>query len=218
MFQPKSPSDFSDAIKISLFGLVFAGLCLGGAAYVFPMIEKQQKDPVEISAAQMGQVARPEELPARWVAFTVEKSVPTKFATIEAVSDRVEHVYRLVQVGDRWLLAAVPNDFEGNRLSGVLRTIPAFEFDDMYAATLDTHKGQLMPFQFDAVPNPGGDIKYAFYGLLGASAVGGLFLLMGIFHAARSYYCEPKEQADGDAFDPNEPIEVDTAAFAKLYR
>jgi hypothetical protein len=219
MLQPKSPSEFSDAIKISLGGLVFAGICLAGAACVYPMIGKQQKEPVEITAAEIGKVNRPEELPARWVAFTFEKSVPTRFATIEAVSNRVEHVYLMVEVGDRWLLAAVPNKFEGNRLAGVLKTIPAFEFDDMYTATMDTHKGQLMPFQFDAVPNPGGDIKHAFYGLLGASAVCGLFGLMGVFYSIKSYYCEPKVKPVGESvFDANEPIEVDTAAFAKLCR
>jgi hypothetical protein len=217
MFRPKSPEDFRDGCKISAFGFVFAALFLGGAAYVYPMIGKQQKAPLEITAADIGRVSRPEDLAAPRVTFTVETSVPTELASIDAVSNRVEHVYRLAQVGDRWLLVAVPNNFQGNRFTGTLITVPRFEFDQMFEATKAIHQGNLMPFQFDAVPHPGTDIKYAFYVLLGFSGFGGLLLLCGLIAVVKSFSGEPRAEATEQTSLPDdEPVEVDPSVFAKL--
>src|SRR5688500_12352982 len=195
MRPPKSPSDFRDGLKMLGAGLAIAAFCLPAAIfYVYPRVKNAPKAPVEIAAADIGKITKPEDLPASWVAFTFDKAVPTEFAMVESVSDRVEHVYIMVPVGQRWLLVAVPENFQGNRLAGNLRTIPAFEFDDVYAATMETHQGQLLPFQFDAVGPQDGSLVVLLYMLLGGAAFGGLIAAVGVHTVHKGYFREPKPE------------------------
>jgi hypothetical protein len=174
-------------------GLAIAALCLPAAIfYVYPIVQSAPKAPLEVAAADIGKASRPEDLPAKWITFTFDNAVDSGFTRGQAGSNHVDEVYILVPVGDRWLSAAVPPNFQDNRLTGMMRTIPAFEFDDIHAATMETHQGQLMPFQFDTISPHDGNIQTLFFMLLGGAAFGGLIGMVGLHYTVQGLYYEPK--------------------------
>ena len=219
MFRPQSPSHFNDGIKILVCGGVLLALCGGGLCYAKMQLKVAERGPREITGEEIGKVNQLAEMPNRWVTFTFENSVPTEFAMVESGSNRVEWVYRLVQVGDRWLLAAVPKDFQGNRLKGELRTISKKDLNDIRAATQETHQGRLMPFQFDAHLDFLQNMKAMWWVMVCGCGVTGLLFLYGLALVIGSFCGESNDEGAAEsAFADRKTIEVEKGDFAGLPR
>ena len=123
MLRQQSPSHFYDGIKILLCGGALLAACAGGLCYANYQLKIAAKGPQEITGEELAKITKLADMPHPWVTFTFDKSAQTEFAMVQG-SNQVEWVYDLVQVGDRWLLAGVPKDFQGNRLKDTLQSIP----------------------------------------------------------------------------------------------
>jgi hypothetical protein len=218
MLRPKSPSHFSDGIKILLCGGVLLALCVGGLCYASMQLKVAAKGPQEITGEEIAKITKLADMPNPWVTFTFEKSVPTEFAMVKG-SNQVEWVYDLVQVGDQWLLAGVPKDFQGNRLKGQLQTIPKKDLDDIRAATQEIHQGRLMPFQFDGHLDFAQNAQAMWWVMASGCGLTGLFFLYGLALVIRSFCSDPNaEPATESTFADRKTVEVENGDFVGLSR
>ncbi len=139
-----------------LMGLVMTGICVGGWFVYQDRYWTAQKGPTEVTLEQLAKLENPSQLPSPWVKVTFEKTVDTGVEMLEVRPgiEKVDYKFLLVQAGDRWMVATVPEDFRGNTLSGQIyhSTIPedVQAFVEIYEKMKEVHGGRLFPFEFRA--------------------------------------------------------------------
>lgn len=218
MLRQQSPSHFFDGLKILLCGGVLLAACAGGLCYANYQLKIAAKGPQEITGEELAKVTKLADMPHPWVTFTFDKSVQTEFAMVQG-TNQVEWVYDLIQVGDHWLLAGVPKDFQGNRLKGTLQSIPKKDLDNISAATQEVHQGRLLPFQFDGHLDFKQNAQAMWWVMVSGCGLTGLFSLYGLALMIRSFCTDPNaEPAIESVFADRKTVEVENGDFAGLSR
>jgi len=218
MLRPQSPSRFYDGIKILLCGGVLLAACVGGLCYANLQLKVAAKGPQEITGEEIAKVTKLADMPHPWVTFTFDKSVQTEFAMVKG-SNQVEWVYDMVQVGDNWLLAGVPRDFQGNRLKGTLQSIPKKDLDEISAATQEIHQGRLMPFQFDGHLDFKQNAQAMWWVMASGCGLTGLFFLYGLALMIRSFCSDSNDEPPARTFFPGQNVPAaDQGDFARMSR
>jgi hypothetical protein len=147
--------------------------------------------PAEIKLSDLRSVDKPSALPNRWVSFTTENSFDTGVGLVSNRSNTPKAHYLLVQVQDRWLIAEVPPDHGGKRITGYVEAWSAPLNKKAIAEIQSKYPGYaLLPIQVDAVYNQRSQC-YAMLGVMGFFLIGGVFLvILGLVTRSR-------QQADG---------------------
>jgi hypothetical protein len=145
--------------------------------------------PAAIQLTDLQNLRDPSDLPNRWVSFTFGTAKESNLAIVSQRSGKARSRFLLIQVGDRWLIADVPADHSGNRITGYLETwsVPLRrESIEKISANFPGHP--LMPFQIDAQYNQRGQC-FTMLGVMGFLLVCGLVLgligLRGVLREAR---------------------------------
>jgi len=165
-------------------GFLLAGLLLigGGVASWFQwehMFWTALHGPTEVSLAELARLEDPKQLPSEWIRVKCEKVIDAN-VVIARTDGVVLTKYLLVQVGDRWMIAAVKELASVNVIEGQLYNSNSFENKEAIAAIASKHKdilgGHLYPFQFH------GEVDYRDNGLyvpVVAALIAGLGLVLG---------------------------------------
>jgi hypothetical protein len=130
--------------------------------------------PVEVRLADLRNLESPRDLPNPWVSFTFDKALDTGVELVSSRSNAPKARYLLVQVRDRWLIAEVPPDHAGNRVTGYVEAWSA-PLNRQVIADIAGKFPQhpLLPVQVDAVYNQ----RAQCYSLLGVMV---FFLICGL--------------------------------------
>jgi hypothetical protein len=162
-------------------GFLLAGLLLigGGVASWFQgehMFWTALHGPTEVSLAELARLEDPKQFPSEWIRVKCEKVIDANVA-IERTDGVVLTKYLLVQVGDRWMIAAVKERSAVSVIDGQLYNSNSFENNEAIAAIASKHKdilgGRLYPFQFH------GEVDYRGEGL-SIPVVAGLIGVVGL--------------------------------------
>jgi len=187
------PTVLKQALGAILAGLVITGAAVGGWFFGQHHFWTALKGPTEITLEQLAAIENPGQLPSTWVQVAFDKSVKTDVKIIDATrgDDAVEEVYLLFQAGDRWMIAIVKPNFQGNVLSGQVYHNSSVNNNEAFAAICqdyqDVHQGKLFPFEFHAELDYGSNWK-AFAIVMGAFAgLGGLLSLAGCSGVVMSF-------------------------------
>jgi hypothetical protein len=148
-------------------GYLLAGLLLigGGVAVWFQwehMFWTALNGPTEISLAELAKIEDPKQLPSQWIRVKCEKVVETN-VVVQRSDGAILTKYLLVQVGDRWMIAALKANAGVSVIAGQLYNSNSFENRDAIAAVVskhqDTLRGHIFPFQLH------GEVDYRDNGL-----------------------------------------------------
>jgi hypothetical protein len=187
------PDVLKQSLIAILVGLVIAGAAAGGWFYGQHHFWTALQGPAEVTLEQLSAIENPSQLPSTWVKVAFEKSVKTDVKIIDATrgDDAVEEEYLLFQAGDRWMIAIVKPNFQGNVLSGQVYHNSSVNNNEAFAAIYQdyqqVHQGKLFPFEFHAEIDYGSNWK-AFAIVMGAFAgVGALFSLVGCGGVVKSF-------------------------------
>lgn len=196
----KHPELMRTGIMGVLMGLVMTGICVGAWIVYQDRYWTAQEGPTEVTLEQLAKVENPSQLPSHWVKVTFDNVVDTGVEMLEVSPgiEKVDYKFLLVQAGDRWMVATVPEDFRGNTLSGQIyhSTIPedVEAFVEIYEKQKEVHGGRLFPFEFRADIDFGENWTTFAYLVGGFGIVGLVIAGVGgnlIFQAFR----EPNDQA-----------------------
>lgn len=178
------------------------------------------KGPTEITPAALARIDDPSQLPSPWMKMTFEKGYDLDLAVTEdrIGDDLVEHKYLLIQIADRWLIATVKDDFQGNQLVGELYhsndKLNNEAFVKIYNEHQDLHQGRLFPFEFHTAKDFGENWRLLPVAL-GLCGVFGLIFGFGGLHCTYTAFCEPKAAAT-EVEDP--AITATNIAIARIMR
>jgi len=184
------PSVLQPQILKQGLGLLLVGLLIGGAAVGGWCVGQHHfwtalQGPTEITLQQLAKAEHPGQMPSTWVKVAFRKAVKTKVQIVETAggSESVAEEYWLFEVGDRWMIAIVKPNFQGNVLSGQVwhntGSLNREAFTTIYRDYQDIHQGQLVPFEFHAEQDYGSNWK-AFAVVMGFfTGIGGLLAVMG---------------------------------------
>jgi hypothetical protein len=164
-------------------------LLLGGALFlvvafvnVNATLEVARRHPTPATPAELRTRTFVEKPPA-WISYTFEESKPMEETVKRQRARRggeVEARCILVQVENRWLVATVAKDFEGNELVGQLMPL-----DSPISQPLIDHARQeeadpktILPYEFFAVEGCPSDqrFRYTIAGIIGGLGLGGIIL------------------------------------------
>jgi hypothetical protein len=187
------PTVLKQALGMILAGVVIAGLAVGGWFTWQHHFWTALQGPTQITLEQLSAIENPSQLPSTWVRVAFDKSVKTDVIVVDGArgDDAVEQEFLLFQAGDRWMIAVVKPNFQGNVLSGQVYHNTSFinneAFVAIYQEHQDLHQGKLFPFEFHAELDYGSSWK-TFAVVMGAFAgLGGLLSLMGCGGIAMSF-------------------------------
>jgi hypothetical protein len=137
------------------------------------------KGPTEVSLAELARLEDPKQLPSEWIRVKCEKVVEANVVIKRQTDGAVLTKYLLVQVGDRWMIAAVKATSAVSVIDGQLYNSNAFENRDAIAAIVNKNpdlRGRIYPFQFH------GEVDYRDNGLyipVVAALIAGLGMALG---------------------------------------
>jgi hypothetical protein len=165
-------------------GQVGSGLALAAFGAVFIGIQWKYhldvvRGPVPITEAQLAQLESPSSLPGQYVTLTVSElhDSEVRLTKTKYGNTTVIRHYVVVRVGDRWLVASVPPDFRGNRLTGYLerwtKGNDVGALDQVHQKLTPENRERVMPFQLNAGDDHVGKC-WAFLGVFGVLGVLGL--------------------------------------------
>lgn len=192
----KQPDAFKQGLGVTLFGLALIGICAGAWFMWQDRYWIAQKGPTEITLDQLAKLEDPSQLSSPWVKVTFENAVDTGVAMdeIQAGSRTTKYKFLLFQVGDRWMVAAVPDDFRGNTVAGEIYHSRNAEDNEaiaeIYLKTKEVHGGKLIPFEFRADVDFGDNWTWFAY-IVGGSAGFSLLLTFGGMYVLTQAFREP---------------------------
>ncbi len=196
----KHPDEFKQGLTLTIVGLVLGGICAGAWFLWQDNYWIARRGPTEITLTQLAKLENPDQLPSPWVKATFDKLVDTGVEMLEVSpgAKRVEYKFLLVQAGDRWMVAAVPEDFRGNTLAGQIYHSANVEdigaFVEIYEKMKDVHGGRMFPFEFRAEIDFGENWSYFVY-LIGGFGAFALFLAGFGIHSLFQAFREPNDLA-----------------------
>src|SRR5688572_8999257 len=196
----KQPDAFKQGLATMLTGLVLTGLCVGAWLVWQDNYWIAQKGPTEVSLEQLAKLEDPKQLPSPWVKVTFENVVDTgvEMLEVQGFAKKVDYKFLLVQAGDRWMVATVPEEFRGKTLHGEIYHAANPEdiqaFVEIYEKQKDIHGGRLFPFEFRADIDFGENWTYFLY-LVGGFGAAFLFIFgLGVYMFCQAFR-EPSDQA-----------------------
>jgi hypothetical protein len=212
--QPQQTTGKGVAVLAGI-GIVLIASGLGSLWYFQDNIARAFEGPLKVSPEELARLSSPADLPMRWIKFKTTKVVPTGVEKVrpDFSKKHVLHKYYLVQVSDRWLVAALKPNFKGNVIVGELLDKPGQgvlvnrveqqAWSKVTAATTAIHQGRLLPFQLSDLVDWGEDWQYGVYLFAGMAGVGLLFLLGALWSLLTSR--ESATRAPASAVPPGNP-------------
>lgn len=209
----KNPELMKTGIRGVLMGLVMTGICAGAWFMYQDRYWTAQKGPTEVAIEQIARLENPDQLPSPWVRVTFDKVVDTGLDMLEVSPgiEKVDYQFLLCQAGDRWMVAAVPEDFRGNTLSGQIyhSTVPEDieAFVEIHSKMQDVHGGRLFPFEFRADIDFGENWTWFAYIVGGFGLLGLVLAGIGV-NLIRQAFQEPGNESgaygSSESFDDRE--------------
>jgi hypothetical protein len=200
----KQPDAMKAAMGLVVAGLVLTGLCTGAWFMWQDRYWIAQDGPTEVTLEQLTKLENPSQLPSPWVKVTFEKIVDTGVEMLEVGPGvkTVDYKFLLVQAGDRWMVATVPENFQGNTLAGEIYHSTNPEdigaFVEIHKSMQEVHGGRMFPFEFRADIDFGENWSYFAYLVGGFGAAGLLLVGMGIYSFIQGFR-EPSNLPGGYA-------------------
>jgi hypothetical protein len=149
-----------------------------------------------------------DQIPSPWVVFTATKIFPTGVELVESRTG-VKHTkakYYLVQVGDRWMVAALRPNHKGKVVAGELsasrRGLANQAWHKVTTDTSGIHQGRLVPFHLEDYIDYGENWRYGFYLFAGVAGFGALFLLYAGWNGVAMFLLPAKAPAPPPASVP----------------
>jgi hypothetical protein len=142
--------------------------------------------PLAVSTADLLKARKPGDLASPWISYKAENVVETDVELVEskAGTKTVQAEFHLVQVGDQWLIAAMPPKFRGTKVKGEINNTGHALWKEARAkveeTTSDVHGGKLLPYQLHGYIDYGQNQKAFLYVMGGLATVGTLMFLGGI--------------------------------------
>ena len=214
MPQIKQPDALKQGAITVVVGLVLTALCIAARVHFDKQVQTARKGPTEVSLEQLAKIKSPADLPSPWIKVTFEKSFDPEVRIEEAqIGDNTVHSrYVVFQAGERWMVAVVKPEFQGNTLDCEVyhnwSPLNVEAFAAIFHDHKDVHGGLLFPFEFHA------DIDYGqnwrMFTVIASSGVGVgvLIAVIGLFIVAQAFR-EPTAEVveDSEAVD-RELVEV----------
>ena len=140
-----------------------------------------------------------------WISYKADNVIETDVELVEskAGTKTVQAVFHLVQVGDQWLIAAMPPKFKGTKIVGEINKAGWHALwkdarDRSRRTTAEIHGGKLLPYQLHGYIDYGQNQKTFYTSWAGWGLSGAMFLVGGIcawFAASRTPKEEPQDFA-----------------------
>jgi hypothetical protein len=186
----EQPRVFKQSLNQILAGIVLLGGSVAAWCYWGHHFWTALKGPTEVSLADIAKLEDPRKLPSTWIKIKFDKGYKSKVVLEEVRNgnSRVDEEYILFQAGERWMIASVPANFQGNEVSGQIWRNNASLAREAVAAVAedlkDVHQGKLFPFELNGGDHYGTNWMcfggmMAFFaatgGFVGFLGIGGIF-------------------------------------------
>ena len=125
-----------------------------------------------VSTADLLKARKPDDLGSPWIPYKADNVVETDVELVEskAGTQTVQAKFHLVQVGDQWLIAAMPPKFKGTKVAGEINNTGRALWKEARAKVEETttqiHGGKLLPYQLHGYIDYGQNQK-AFLDVMG---------------------------------------------------
>ena len=182
-------------------GLVLIAIGVGAAWFFQDNIYRGFEGPAWVTGDDLGKLDDLAGVESRWVAFTATKIVPTKIdlMSVKGFDKNVKSKFCLVQVGDRWLVAAVHPKFQGDVIVGELTANTNPLWLDAQRRVVDEtakiHEGRVVPYQLHAYRDYGENWRYCLYCCIGAVGLGLLLIVGAVWISISERWYPSKEEA-----------------------
>ncbi len=138
----------------ALFGTVLA---IGGIALLgwnLKWIGNVASGPAEVGQQQLRTIQDPDDLDNAWVSFAPSRIVDTGVTKSSGTrKSHQEYKFLLLNVEDRWLIAGVPVDFQGQQVTGYLtiwKSPWGADAIEQVRSAIGDRRDQLLPYQMEA--------------------------------------------------------------------
>jgi hypothetical protein len=114
------PTVFKSGLNTIFMGLVVVAGSIAAWCYWGHHFRTALHGPTQITLADIARLEDPRQLPSTWVKVKFDKAVESEVVleATRAGSSRIEEKYFIFQAGDRWVLACVPETFQGRHSKG----------------------------------------------------------------------------------------------------
>lgn len=221
MLRVRNLRALAQGAALSLLGAAALGAAVAGWSKWQHHFWAARSGPTTVTLAELAKVDDPAQLPSTWVQVKFDKAYDTKLTHKEEQSDGtfIAFKYLLVPVGDRWMIAVVPANFDGDTLSGQPWHADTEDRTTAIATIrkdLDkVHHGRLLPFEFHTET----DYRqtWTYFGIvMGAfAASGSLFSCLGLASLYQGLF-GPGPVTE-DEFQKRATVQVD-AAIARIFQ
>ena len=204
-FDPQPASPAKQAAILIVIGVVMLAAAVFFVWDYQDEIARGYEGPLKVSTADLLKVRKPWDAGSPWISYQAENVIETEVELVEsqAGNKTVEAVFHLVQVGDQWLIAAMPPKFKGNTIVGEISNREWHSLwkearQQVEQATAEIHGGNLLPYQLHGYIDYGENQKWFLYLMIALGIVGALFLLGGLcamVSAIRSPQLSPSDFA-----------------------
>ena len=175
------PTALKQGLGAFVVGVAMVAAAIGGWCYWQHHFWTALNGPMEVTVEQLAKIEHPGQLPSTWIQVQFDKAVKTDVAIqeVRGFDKSVEEVYLLFQAGERWMIAIVKPNFQGNVLAGQIyhnhHPLNNEAFVAVYKNYEHVHHGKVFPFEFHAEVDYGSNWK-AFSGVMGGLAAMGVFV------------------------------------------
>lgn len=213
------PTVLKQGLGAFVVGVAMIGGAIAGWCYWQHHFWTALKGPTPITLAQLAKIEHPGQLPGTWVTVQFDKAVKTDVVIeeVRGFERHVDEVYILFQVGERWMIAIVKPNFQGNVLSGQIYHHNGYLNNDAFVAVYKNyehvHHGKLFPFEFHAELEYGSNWK-AFAVLMGGLAAMGAFVgVLGCAGVRQGFSPPPPGEAEAEldysALEPQTAVQAE---------
>jgi len=214
------PTVFKSGLNTIFMGLVVVAGSIAAWSYWGHHFWTAIDGPTQITLADIAKLEDPRQLPSTWVKVKFDKAVESEMV-LEATrsgNSRIEEKYFIFQAGDRWVLACVPEKFQGKELSGqIWQRGHGLAREAVSAITeelKDVHQGKLAPFEFDATEPYDTKWKMTAGIIAFFAASGGLFSCLGLGGVRRGFQ-PPRPEEYGLPPEPYASLVIETPEDAE---